>query len=191
MTGGKSGFEGPAGVMARMNRDMEEAALGAVELDDGMEVVVLGPGPGVGLALLLERCVPTRVLAVEPSGAMGASARRRLRSQGPAAASVHLAAMTAADLGPAQGTFDLAIAVNSHQLWTPRAQSTTAVASVLRSGATLVSLTHAWAIDKQAPVAHWQGEVDRELCEAGFGLRTWSRAPYRSGDGVLVVATRL
>ena len=197
MNGSGRGFDGPAGVlaapvMARMNRDMEQAALDAARPGDGMEVVVLGSGPGMGLALLLGRCRPGRVLAVDPSAAMQAAARRRVRSQVRAMSDVvEWLPTTAADLGPAHGHFDLAVAVNSHQLWTPRAESTSAVAHVLRPGSPFVSLTHVWAIEKQMPVARWQGEVDDELAAAGLWVERWSRAPYRSGDGVMVVARRV
>jgi hypothetical protein len=59
------GFDGVAGrvaarVMARLNADMERAALDALDPRPGDRVLVVGFGPGVGVTELLRR-VPDRV----------------------------------------------------------------------------------------------------------------------------------
>ena len=69
------GFEGTAGrvaggVMARMNRDMELAAVDELVLGRGAEVLAVGFGPGVGIAALLRRLPQVTVCGVDPSTTM-------------------------------------------------------------------------------------------------------------------------
>jgi arsenite methyltransferase len=189
-----TGFDGPAGrvaavVMARMNRDMEEAALDVLDPRDGERILVIGFGPGVGIELLLERCAPASVTGVDPSPVMVAAARRRI-ARCPTNEVVTLLASSAADLAPEHRTFDAAVAVNSHQLWHPHDATTHTVASALRSRGRLVTVTHDWAIEKIAPRAQRRALVGDDLVAAGFEEPTWSTSRYRSGSGTCLVTTR-
>src|SRR5579863_6759832 len=123
-------FDGVAGVvgarvMATVNADMERAALRALALRDGEDVVVFGFGPGVGLVAMLDTVTPRSVLAVDPSAAMERAARRRL-ARHPQRALVELARARAADV-VARQCFDAAVAVNTVQLWDPHVDSARAV----------------------------------------------------------------
>jgi SAM-dependent methyltransferase len=189
-----TGFDGPAGrvaavVMARMNRDMEEAALDVLDPRDGERILVLGFGPGVGIELLLERCAPAAVTGVDPSPVMVAAARRRM-AKCPSSDVVTLLASSAADLPRADAPFDAAVAVNSHQLWRPHDATVHSLASALRTGGRLVTVTHDWAIEKTAPQAQWRARVGEDLDAAGFEEPTWSTSRYRSGSGTCLVTTR-
>ncbi len=78
-----AGFDGVTGrvaaaVMARRNRDMEEAALQLLAPRRGERILVIGFGPGVGIEMLVARCEPASVIGVDPSPVMVAAARRRL-----------------------------------------------------------------------------------------------------------------
>jgi arsenite methyltransferase len=190
-----TGFDGPAGrvaalVMARLNRDMEAAALDLLVPSDGERILVIGFGPGVGIELLLERCAPAAVTGVDPSAVMVTSARRRI-SRCRSSDVVTLLASTAADLAPGRETFDAAVAVNTHQLWQPHAPAAHAVASALRPGGRLVTVTHDWAIEKSVPIAEWRAQVGDDLVAAGFEEPTWSTSRYRSGSGTCLVTRRV
>ena len=72
-------FEGAAGrvagaVMARLNRDMERAAIGVLGPADSDHVLSIGFGPGVGLTELLARLGDGRAAGIDPSPAMVAQA---------------------------------------------------------------------------------------------------------------------
>ena len=191
---GNGAFEGlrgrlAAAVMARANRDMEAAALDLLAPQDGERILVLGYGPGVGINLLLERCRPAGVVAVDPSTAMAAVARRRLRRQaGGAAVSLVVGDVTA--LGPDVAGFDGAVAVNCHQLWGPLGPATAAVAARIGPAGRLVSLTHDWAIARVAPVEEWRDQASVALRGGGLGALSWGGGQYRSGPGTWVVARR-
>jgi ubiquinone/menaquinone biosynthesis C-methylase UbiE len=88
--------------MARVNADME-AALDALDPQPGERVLVVGFGPGVGIAELLRRVRDARGVGIDPSAVMVRAATRRL----PAGAQVELLAEPLetldATLGPSTG----------------------------------------------------------------------------------------
>ena len=199
---GDRAFEGMRGrvaaaVMARMNRDMEAAALDLLAPVDSERILVLGYGPGVGIEMLLQRCAPANVVAVDPSAAMAGVARRRLRGGlggrrgGQADGNpVSFVVGDVAALDPDAGPFDGVVAVNCHQLWAPLAASTAAVVARLAAAGRLVSLTHDWAIARVAPVDEWRHRASSALRTAGMGEMWWGEGRYRSGAGTWVVARR-
>ena len=76
-------FEGAAGraagaVMARLNRDMEHAAIGVLGPGDADSVLSIGFGPGVGLTELVARLRNGRAAGIDPSPAMVAHGVRRV-----------------------------------------------------------------------------------------------------------------
>jgi arsenite methyltransferase len=188
-----NGFDGVAGsiaalAMARLNVDMERAAVEMVEPRDQERFLVIGFGAGAGLELLLDAVAPASVVGIDPSLTMVKAARRRLGHH-PRHSNVELLQVPVVDL-PAGRTFDAAIAVNCEQFWAPHRDSLEAVAHTLRSGGRLVTLTHQWAIEKRHRLAEWKALVQADLAAAGFDIPTWSEARYRSGPAVGYKARR-
>jgi len=193
--GPHAAFEGRRGrvaaaLMARMNRDMEAAALDLAAPCDGERVLVLGPGPGVGVEMLLARCRPAAVVAADPSVEMVRVARRRVerRAGGGGEWAVSFVVGDVTALGT--GVFDVVIAVNCHQLWTPLESTTVAVAQRVATLGRLVSLTHDWAISRVNAVGGWRHAVSDALDRGGLSDVTWGARRYRSGAGTWVTARR-
>ena len=183
-------FEGAAGraagaVMARLNRDMEHAAIGVLGPGDADSVLSIGFGPGVGLTELVARLRNGRAAGIDPSPAMVAQARRRNRSDIDAGRLV-LAEAAAERIPWPDGSFDGVLAVNSIQLWAPLPDGLREVARVLRPGGAFVALTHVWAIEKTCPVAEWVEATRALLEEVGMGPVSTRTDPYRSGAGLLL-----
>ncbi|HEV2309135.1 MAG TPA: class I SAM-dependent methyltransferase, partial [Acidimicrobiia bacterium] len=184
------GFDGVTGrvaarVMARVNADMERAALDALDPQPGHRVLVVGFGPGVGLAELLRRVPDVRVVGIDPSAVMVRAAARRL----PPSAPVELLAEPLEALEPSRGPFDRAVAVNCHQCFEPHDVALAQLSRALAPGARFVSLTHDWAIEKRQPVPVWREQVERDAAAAGFGDPAWSAGRYRSGTATQLVLT--
>jgi len=188
------GFEGTTGrlagaVMARLNRDMEDAAVEALDPGPAAHVLAVGFGPGVGVAALTARLPAGRVAGIDPSAAMLEQARRRNRA---AVADGRACLVGAgAEAIPFPGSaFDGAVAVNSMQMWDPLEAGLGEVARVLRPGGVLVALTHCWAIEKRAPVPSWVDTTTAALRESGFADVSSHTARFRSGDGLVLRARR-
>lgn len=180
-----SRFDGIGGIvgawlMARMNVDMEKAAIAMTEPRDGERFVVVGFGPGIGLLALLDAVTPSCVVALDPSGAMVRAARRRLSRHG-RAGDVQLVKAPATG-APASRDFDAVVAVNTQQFWDPHRDSVRSISDALRAGGRLVTLTHRWAIAKHhATIVEWKVLVEADLEASGFDPPEWSEARYRSG----------
>ncbi len=189
-----SSFEGTTGrvagaVMARMNRDMERSAID--ELDPGPDASVLsiGFGPGVGIAELVARLPLGRVAGIDPAATMVEQARRRNRSAVDAGG-VELVRATAESIPWPDGAFGGVLAVNSIQLWDPLASGVREVARVLAAGGTVVTVTHAWAIEKRAPLEEWAASTSDLFERNGLGDVAWRSAAFRSGDGLVLRARK-
>ena len=185
----RGGFDGLTGriaahVMARVNADMEQAALDALEPRPGDRVRVVGFGPGVGIAELLRRVPDARVVGIVPSAVMVRAATRRL----PAGAPVELLTEPLEALDPTRGPFDRAVAVNCHPCFEPDV-ALAHLGRVLAPGARFVSLTHDWAIEKHRPVPAWREQVEQDATAAGLGDPAWSAGRYRSGAAIQLVLT--
>jgi arsenite methyltransferase len=103
--------------MARTNRAHEQRAAHLAEVTQGDKVLVLGPGPGVGLAEVAALVAPGgHVTAVEPSPVMRALSSRRCVAE-LARGDVDIRMGTAEDTGCLPQSFDAAIAVNNVMLW--------------------------------------------------------------------------
>jgi ubiquinone/menaquinone biosynthesis C-methylase UbiE len=187
-----AGFEGPGGrvagaVMARLNRDMERAAV--AELDPGPDddVLAVGFGPGVGIEELVLRLASGCVAGIDPSATMVEQARRRNRA---AAGSGQLELVqAAADAIPfPDAAFAGVVAVNSVQLWRPLDASVREVARVLAPGGRLVTVTHVWAIEKRAPTEEWVARVRALLASSGLDPAPHRTEAYRSGAGLVLSA---
>jgi SAM-dependent methyltransferase len=144
------GFGHPRGVlgrvggrlMARGNAATERHMVDIARLAPEDAVLVLGPGPGVGVRAAVGRC--GRVIAVDPSDTMLAMCRRRC---GPAieAGIVELARGDAADTGQPDGSVDVVFSVNNVMLWPDWDAAFTEARRVLRpAGRLLLSVHQRW-----------------------------------------------
>jgi len=188
-------FEGTAGrlagaVMARLNRDMERAALDELAPGPDDAVLAVGFGPGVGIAELVARHPGCLVAGVDPSPTMVAQARRRNRAAIDAGRVVLARAGVEAIPWP-DGAFGGVVAVNSMQLWQPLDDALHEVARVLAPGGALVAVTHAWAIEKQAPLQEWTTALLPRLERCGLVDVTHRTAGFRSGPGLVLHARML
>jgi ubiquinone/menaquinone biosynthesis C-methylase UbiE len=189
-----SSFDGTAGrlagpLMARMNRDMELAAIDELAPASHDSVLAVGFGPGVGVAELAKRLPSGVVGGVDPSAAMVHQARRRNQS-GVESGRVTLGRSTADSIPWPDGTFAGALAVNCIQLWDPLDASVREVARVLSLGGRFVSTTHVWAIEKQSPLEQWVTAISELLNGAGFAQIVHRIALFRSGKGLLLRAEK-
>lgn len=187
-------FEGISGriaakVMERMNAEAEREAVRRLDPQPGAKVLVIGFGPGIGLANLLERPVG-HVIGIDPSQVMqdAAAARNRTAIE---AGRLQLIKSTAADLDPETGPFDAAIAVHTLQICRPFAPTAATLAKVLRPGARLIGITHAWAARKDyGDEARFIDAVVRGLHEAGFAQVSQGQADAEGGSALLHDAIR-
>ena len=153
-----TGFQGTSGrlagaVMARLNRDMEDAAVDELGPGPADRVLAVGIGPGVGIAALVPRLPHGFVGGVDPSLAMLDQARRRNWSavnagrrrarrcerRGDPVARRHLRRCSRRQQHAVVGPVRTASPVQE-------------VSRVLTIGATLVTVTHCWAVEKRAPL---------------------------------------
>ena len=187
-----AGFEGAAGrvaasVMARLNRDMERAAVSELDPAQDDDVLAVGFGPGVGIQELVGRLTGGCVAGIDPSSTMLELARRRNRR--PVDAGQVVLVEAAANRIPfPDEAFRGVVAVNSMQLWHPLGGSLREVARVLAPGGTLVAVTHVWAMQKQAPLDQWLTELAPLLRACGLGEWRQRTESFRSGAGVVLSA---
>lgn len=187
-------FEGISGriaakVMERMNAEAEREAVRRLDPLQESKVLVIGFGPGIGLECLLKHPVG-HVIGIDPSHVMqdAAAARNRAAIE---AGRLRLIKGTAADLDPEIGPFDAAIAVHTLQICRPFAPTAAKLAEVLRPGARLIGITHAWAARKDyGEEALFVDAVSRGLREAGFARVSNSHADADGGSAVLHDAIR-
>jgi ubiquinone/menaquinone biosynthesis C-methylase UbiE len=194
MDAGTTSFEGTTGrvagaVMARMNRDMEHAAIDELDPAPSAAVLSIGFGPGVGIAALVQRLSEGPVAGIDPSSTMVDQARRRNR-RAVDTGRVSLACAGAESIPWPDEAFDGVLAVNSIQLWDPLEAGVREVARVLRPGGALVTITHVWAVEKRAPLEQWIGSTTDLLTACGLARVTHSTAAFRSGNGLLHRASK-
>jgi ubiquinone/menaquinone biosynthesis C-methylase UbiE len=194
MEGHTSSFEGTAGrlagpVMARMNRDMELAAIDELDPAPDASVLAVGFGPGVGIAELVLRLQNGVVGGVDPSSVMVKQAHRR-NAAAVESGQVSLQRSTAESVPWPDGTFAGALAVNSLQLWEPLDASIREVQRVLAPAGRLVTMTHVWAIEKRSPLEEWVQATSELLRGAGFEDVAHRTASFRSGVGLVLRAEK-
>jgi ubiquinone/menaquinone biosynthesis C-methylase UbiE len=185
-------FDGLAGrvaapAMARLNRDMESAAILELDPADAARVLSIGFGPGVGIAELARR-THGLVAGIDPSSTMVDVATRRNRSAVGAGRVILRQAGAEAVPWP-DDSFDAAVAVNSMQLWRPLDEAVAEIARVLRPGGALVTVTYVWAVEKTAPLEVWTEDTSAILSQHCFeGVVTGTRE-FRTGPGLILRAT--
>jgi ubiquinone/menaquinone biosynthesis C-methylase UbiE len=175
--------------MARLTRDMEAAGVAELDAGPGDAVLAVGFGPGVGVAELVHRMETGTVAGIDPSASMVEQAHRRNRAA-VAQGQVRLERATADHIPWEDASFHGVVAVNSAQLWEPLNESVREVVRVLAPGGHLVTVTHAWAIEKRAAVADWAATMST-LCAMNGLVRIEHRtATFRSGPGLLLRGTK-
>lgn len=126
-------------LMARGNAATEGYLVELAELSQRDVVLVLGPGPGIGLDAAGRRS--GQVIGVEPSEVMLASCRRRsadLVERG----AVRLVQGVADDTGQPAGSMDVVLAVNNVQIWPDWRAGFAELHRVLRPGGRLLLSAH-------------------------------------------------
>jgi ubiquinone/menaquinone biosynthesis C-methylase UbiE len=116
-------------------------------------------------------------------------ARRRNRRALDSVA-ISLACAAAESIPWPDEAFGGVLAVNSIQLWNPLEAGVREVARVLAPGGALVTITHVWAIEKRAPLEQWTEATTDLLRDCGFAHVTHSTASFRSGNGLLLRASK-
>lgn len=170
-----SGFLGRLGgvLMARGNAATEHRVVELAELKSDETVLIIGPGPGVGVRAAAERA--RQVIAVDPSQEMLDACRRRCQSL-PADRQVRLHAGTAEDTGQEPESVDVVLSVNSVQVWPDRDRGLAELFRVLRPGGRLLLSVHArWLPgDRHA--------LEENLRRAGFAdVDSWTWEPPGRG----------
>lgn len=152
-----------AAVMAWGHGPTEQHVVDVARLTSGDRVLVVGPGPGVGVQAAFAKT--SHVVAVDPAEDMLARTAARCPD-------AELRSGTAADTGQPDESVDVALTVNNVQLWDDRAAGFAELRRVLRPGGRLVLSVH----EKWLPVP--RHELAAEVAAAGFtDLQTWTWEP--------------
>ncbi|QQQ77690.1 methyltransferase domain-containing protein [Saccharothrix sp. 6-C] len=151
-------------VMAVLNAKVEEHVTEVAAPTSEEVVLVLGPGPGVGLRLAGERAL--KAIGVDPSQVMLDEARERC-AELIVAGRVELREGAATRTGQPAGSVDVVVSVNNLQLWGNRPAAFHELFRVLRPGGRLVVSVHRRALDTS------EYDLIQEAEAAGFtGVRT-------------------
>jgi len=188
-----SDFDGFVGrisgsVMARLNRDMERVAVAELNPSPSDSVLAIGFGPGFGIESLADVLPAGLVAGIDPSAAMNELARRRNR-RGIDSGPIVLRNAGAKAFPWPDNTLNGIVAVNSAQLWRPLDAAVRGVARVSRPGGSLVTITHAWVIEKTSPVPEWIERMSRLLAERELSAISSRIQKSRSGRGLILRAT--
>jgi len=173
-----------------LNRDMERGAIAELNPSPNDSVLAIGFGPGIGIELLAEVLPNGLVAGIDPSATMNELARRRNR-WGIDSGRIVLRNASAEVIPWPDDIFDGIIATNSAQFWEPLDAAIEEVARVIRPGGSLVTITHAWAIEKVSPVPEWIETVSSLLAEREFSAISSRMRAFRSGRGLMLRATAL
>ncbi|MBB4682523.1 class I SAM-dependent methyltransferase [Amycolatopsis jiangsuensis] len=164
--GHPSGMLGRLGgrLMALGNAATERRLVDLARLEPDETVLVVGPGPGVGLDAASR--LAGEVIGVEPSAEMRALCQERCGDR------AELRTGTAARTGSADACVDVVLTVNNVQLWDDRPAAFAELLRVLRPGGRLLLSAH----EKWLPVT--RHELADEATAAGFtDLQTWTWDP--------------
>ncbi|WP_328617835.1 class I SAM-dependent methyltransferase [Amycolatopsis sp. NBC_00355] len=164
--GHPSGVLGRLGgrLMARGNSATEHRVVDLAKLEPDETVLVVGPGPGVGLHAAAR--LAGRAIGVDPSPEMLALCHERCGDQ------AELREGSAAHTGEPGESVDVVLTVNNVMLWDDRAAGFAELFRVLRPGGRLLLSAH----EKWLPVS--RHVLADEAAEAGFAdLQTWTWEP--------------
>ncbi|MGP3690147.1 class I SAM-dependent methyltransferase [Streptomyces sp. IBSNAI002] len=169
--GRPSGLLGRLGgrLMARGNAATEQHVVDLAAPTGQEAVLVLGPGPGIGLEAAARRSA--HVVGVDPSDVMLSMARRRC-APAIARGRVRLASGTAARTGEPDASADVVISVNNLQLWPDVTTALAELHRVLRPGGRMVLAAHEKWLPTGLPA------LAQTVRAAGFtSVRTWTWQP--------------
>ncbi|GAB3492735.1 class I SAM-dependent methyltransferase [Amycolatopsis cihanbeyliensis] len=156
-------------VMAHGNAATERQVVDIAKPGAEETVLVVGPGPGVGLRYAAERA--GLVIGVDPSAEMLETCGRRC-ADAVTAERVRLRTGSAAATGQASTSVDVVLSVNNVQLWDDRVAGFTELRRILRPGGRLVLSAH----EKWLPVP--RHALAGEAEDAGFAdVQTWTWQP--------------
>ncbi|MEU5690491.1 class I SAM-dependent methyltransferase [Actinosynnema sp. NPDC020468] len=146
-------------VMAKANAKVEAHVVDLARAGANEVVLVVGPGPGVGLELAAQRSM--QAIGVDPSEVMLAEARTRCADL-IANGRVVLREGTAARTGQAPASVDVVLSVDNLQLWENRPAAFHELFRVLKPGGRLVVSVHRWTLEVS------ESDLVREAESAGF-----------------------
>ncbi|MET7994399.1 class I SAM-dependent methyltransferase [Amycolatopsis sp. NPDC005232] len=164
--GHPSGLLGRVGgrLMSRANAATERRLVALARLEPDETVLVVGPGPGIGLDAASR--VAGKTIGVEPSPEMRALCHERCGDR------AELRSGTAAATGSLDSSVDAVLSVNNVQLWDDRAAGFAELFRVLRPGGRLLLSAH----EKWLPIP--RHALAAEVTAAGFtDLQTWTWEP--------------
>jgi SAM-dependent methyltransferase len=166
--------------MARDNALSEAWAIG--RLDEALvgRVLVVGPGPGVGLDLAANAAGAGNIVAVEPSRLMRKLAARRC-ARHIATGVVRITCGTAENTGCADSSVDAVISVNNVMLW-DQVAAFAELHRVLRRGGALILAEHQHGDPDRIRILVRAAEA------AGFAVPT---SAVERGSAIRLVAVRL
>jgi arsenite methyltransferase len=165
-------------LMARGNAATERQMVRLARLHDSDTVLVVGPGPGIGLRAAGEQAAWT--IGVEPSERMRADASQRC-AELVRAGKVELREGTAESTGAPDASCDVVLSVNNVQLWPDRALALAELYRVLRPGGVLLLSMH----ERWLPGG--RGGLSADVEAAGFAeVQCWAWQP--PGRGALTAA---
>ncbi|MGP4016368.1 class I SAM-dependent methyltransferase [Saccharopolyspora sp. 5N708] len=157
-------------LMACGNAAAERQVVRLARLTGAEQVLVIGPGPGIGLLAAGERA--DRVVAIEPSQRMRHAAERRCA----ALRNVTVLDGTAEATGQPDASFDVVLSVNNIQLWPDRTAALAELRRVLRPGGVLLLSTH----ERWLPGG--RAGLHADVRTAGFvEVQTWAWQPPSRG----------
>lgn len=175
------GFGRPTGLlgrvggwlMARGNAETERHLVEIADLGEDDVVLVLGPGPGIGLHAAGTRS--GHVIGIDPSEVMRVAARRRcaeLTRRG----RVRVEPGVAEDTGQPDSAVDVVLTVNNVQLWPDWPTGFAELHRVLRPGGRLLLSAH------QKWLPGGQAALTAAVEKAGFGeIQAWTWDPPGRG----------
>ncbi|RSD10591.1 class I SAM-dependent methyltransferase [Amycolatopsis eburnea] len=151
-------------VMARGNAATEHRVVDLAKIEPDETALVVGPGPGIGLAATAR--LAGRTIGVDPSPEMLALCHERCGDR------AELREGSAARTGEPDESVDVVLSVNNVMLWDDRAAGFAELFRVLRPGGRLLVSAH----EKWLPVS--RHVLADEAAAAGFAdLQTWTWEP--------------
>jgi arsenite methyltransferase len=148
-------------LMVRGNAEQEQWAVRQAELRPGMQVLVVGHGPGLGLASAASAVGPSgHVVGVDPSETMRRMAAERCAAEIKSGL-IELREGTAERTGCEADSVDAVLSVNNVMLW-DRTVGLTELHRVLRPGGRLVITVHRHVLDVSAT------QLREDVAAAGF-----------------------